>query len=1187
MNKKLLAYTIILFVLGGLIHLFNIGESSHELAFHKIQLQIEEASERHARDILAAYEVKQLQNMGGSSSETPFWTAYLYKRDSLAWWSIPSIFDQFSSASPNLTATFYNADSSLHVIHHTYITKPGEKEIVHDIIKAAGVHRRFEIVDNSESKFQLNDGLGKTYSFVPTSFQGSEQLNTIEFILFFVSTLMLLFWAYQSCHFSQGKVYWPWVVFVSIRILQIWTDFFDRLCPNYLLQEAAHLDFISPSFVDLFFNGLTAFLLAIFIFRKTSLERKYHNTTFEAILWVLGIVLSTLALLLYFIHGIPSVTAIIDVSRIFRTSLNGYLFILGYFFLFLSVFVLHYYLTKSLISLFPNGHKRMLVGIMHMALFSVLFFCCHFPFPLIYGIVGYIAYNLLLDLFVDKANLSLSWVMWWMIVVGSIITLLLFKGLQEANQNKIISTLQENYHTLSPEKLRAFRSVIKQLDSSKVATVASINTQLNFNDEEIRTYLFGEIDQNFPDQSHQLHITQIADNNDLLASKNPQEELYLRNQLATSIPLDTAIVYDPITDAYIHKIQGSVNANNPDFKIYLSLVPHDLVSEDTRLPYTLSQEGKLEFAVYKDFRLVLGRNKQYPEKKEFGENVVYPFQNSYIENGQNHIEYRPNAHYTLLYSEPLIQLIKPISLFSFLFTLLGLLLLIIGSANNRFIFLPEALDVSFGVNSLRDRIQISVVMLIVLSFVVIGLVTVYYFQQLSDKFKQETLIDKVSAVNRDLQSRALEYQSTREVDYSLDKLLRDISEIQKVDIILYDEYGNIITKPYSTSFPGFKMPFNTYAQLKSKEINVSINRMAMGRNDEIYTSYNAITNDFGRPLAYLQILSPKNASTTISANDFMGTMLNVYVFLFLIAGALAIAVANSITYPISVLGEKLKDFKLGKRNEPLEWQSKDELGELIQEYNLMISKLEESANLIARTERDTAWREMAKQVAHEIKNPLTPMKLSIQYLQRAVEADPSQALPMIRRISSTIIEQINNLSQIAGEFSNFAKLPQARNGKIVLNEVVETVHDLFRKRDDMEIKLIEPIDEVVIFADRNQLVRILNNLIKNAIQAIPSDRHGKIVLNLYIKDESAIISVQDNGTGISDDMKDKVFAPNFTTKSSGTGLGLAIAANMIDTMNGKIYFDTQVDVGTTFYIEIPLMRYIVPPQEGNRVTLDG
>lgn len=331
-----------------------------------------------------------------------------------------------------------------------------------------------------------------------------------------------------------------------------------------------------------------------------------------------------------------------------------------------------------------------------------------------------------------------------------------------------------------------------------------------------------------------------------------------------------------------------------------------------------------------------------------------------------------------------------------------------------------------------------------------------------------------------------------------------------------------------------------------------------------------------KTVAFLGI--PYYSNKSNQRNDvsiFMSTLLNVYVFLLLIAVGIAIAVANSITKPLSKIGDKLKDVKIGKRNEPIEWTSKDELGTLIDEYNSMIAKLSASAEKLAQSEREDAWREMAKQVAHEIKNPLTPMKLSIQYLQHAYYRSEQEDIgPMLKKVCGTLIEQIDNLAQIASEFSNFAKMPRAENQEIELNQLVQSVLDLFSNKCrelNLDLNLSMPDEQYVVYADRNHLMRVLNNLVKNAIQAIPDERKGRIQVFVFRKDERAIIKVSDNGTGISKDKRDKVFVPNFTTKSSGTGLGLAISKSIIESVNGEIYFNTVENEGTDFFVKLPLI----------------
>lgn len=307
-------------------------------------------------------------------------------------------------------------------------------------------------------------------------------------------------------------------------------------------------------------------------------------------------------------------------------------------------------------------------------------------------------------------------------------------------------------------------------------------------------------------------------------------------------------------------------------------------------------------------------------------------------------------------------------------------------------------------------------------------------------------------------------------------------------------------------------------------------------------------------------------------SDFIQALFNTYVFLFMIGFAISIVLSDYIRNPLIDLGKTLKAVQLNKTNKKIDWNGNDEIAYLISEYNEMINKLEANAHLFAKIERDSAWREMAKQVAHEIKNPLTPMKLSLQHLQRTIQLNPENNQALTLRMCDTLMNQVENLHQIANEFSNFASLPKTDNQRVLLNDLVESIHDLFRNRNDMDIHLIEPIDDILVYADKNQLMRILNNIVKNSIQAIPEDRKGEITLRLFKDQVKAIIEIEDNGIGISIDQQEQIFKPQFTTKSSGSGLGLAISANIVDSMGGTIYFNSVEGKGSSFFVELPLIR---------------
>jgi signal transduction histidine kinase len=312
----------------------------------------------------------------------------------------------------------------------------------------------------------------------------------------------------------------------------------------------------------------------------------------------------------------------------------------------------------------------------------------------------------------------------------------------------------------------------------------------------------------------------------------------------------------------------------------------------------------------------------------------------------------------------------------------------------------------------------------------------------------------------------------------------------------------------------------------------------------------------------------------IRVDDFAGTLINSYAFLLLMTGAVSILIANSITRPIAEVGDKLKVLQLGK-NMPIDWKSHDEIGELVSEYNRMIEKLAQSTEQLRQSEREGAWREMAKQVAHEIKNPLTPMKLSIQHLLRAAQANPQETPALLQRVSATLIEQIDGLARIATEFSGFAAMPAPHNDTFSINDTVQSVFNLFadgiEKGASLHLEL--PQQTLLVCADRDHMVRVLNNLLKNALQAIPDGRHGNIQVMLQRKDNYAIIQVRDNGTGIPEAMRERVFQPNFTTRSSGTGLGLAMCKNIVEAAGGRIYFQSTTQVGTDFFVEIPIATY--------------
>ncbi|WP_035464376.1 sensor histidine kinase [Algoriphagus vanfongensis] len=307
--------------------------------------------------------------------------------------------------------------------------------------------------------------------------------------------------------------------------------------------------------------------------------------------------------------------------------------------------------------------------------------------------------------------------------------------------------------------------------------------------------------------------------------------------------------------------------------------------------------------------------------------------------------------------------------------------------------------------------------------------------------------------------------------------------------------------------------------------------------------------------------------------DVLSNIFNAFVVIFILFLIVSYFVSKNLTFPFRLLTQKLKTTNL-ENNEPMYWDTKDEIGLLVNEYNNMLFKLEASKKVLASSEKESAWREMAKQVAHEIKNPLTPMKLTLQHLLRLEEAGRLDDLQKLRKSLETLIHQVDALSGIASSFSTFAKMPLPKNERMNFKEVVLRVLELYHNDETLELNFQDDsfTEDIPIMGDEKLFGRVISNLIINGTQAVEEGVFPRIKVWLWMTDEAVFLEIADNGRGIPPDLRDKIFIPNFSTKSTGSGLGLAIAKSGVETAGGKIWFDTEVGVGTTFYLTFPVIQ---------------
>lgn len=475
--------------------------------------------------------------------------------------------------------------------------------------------------------------------------------------------------------------------------------------------------------------------------------------------------------------------------------------------------------------------------------------------------------------------------------------------------------------------------------------------------------------------------------------------------------------------------------------------------------------------------------------------------------------------------------------------------------------------------SLRIRIYFSMLALILFSLLIIGITTIVFFNNQNEKYHIERLKRKEHTVATSLQYFLKEVKIDEHMDIvrrDFEYKVKEIADVNDIEINIFNTKGEILMSSRDDKDdPDF------YTQKINDTILENLVKTKERQVEEFeknyVSTYTYILNNEGKEVAIINI--PYQLIDSINDEDltsFLTTLVEIYLFLLIGASLLAYFLSNYITKSLRVIAESFKLIKINKKNAEIEWKGDDEIGTLIAEYNKMIEELEESATKLFKSERESAWREMAKQVAHEIKNPLTPMKLSVQHLQRSLDKNDPDFEEKVAKFSEKMIQQIEALTTIANEFSNFAKMPKANLEPIEIQDLLKSTIDLYGETDNVEIVYSDNgIEEGKIIGDKEQLIRVFNNLIKNAIQAIPDDKKGMINVEMVKKGNSFLIQIKDNGIGIPKDLEEKIFSPNFTTKSTGSGLGLAMVKQIIETHRGDIYFVTKEGEGTTFFVEIP------------------
>ncbi|MFD2872439.1 ATP-binding protein [Mucilaginibacter ximonensis] len=547
----------------------------------------------------------------------------------------------------------------------------------------------------------------------------------------------------------------------------------------------------------------------------------------------------------------------------------------------------------------------------------------------------------------------------------------------------------------------------------------------------------------------------------------------------------------------------------------------------------------------------------------------------------DHLIYKPSERNVIVVSKKEPSFLYSITSVTFFFVILLLFSVVVFAAswawlrikiltitNNK---IKWGLKITLGKLMYKTRIQFSMVFAVVITLILVGVVT-YISISTEYQTQQDNMIrDRIIKITDAFENGMFDKYMTHINEQSQLKF-DAIAASYSSDLVLFDSHGSLLitTQPriYDDNLIAKRMNAKAY-------INLCVEKRSEIVNDEMigglnYKTVYAPIRSKGETVAFLQLPYFSNqADYKERIGSLLNFMINIYAIIFIAIGLLAVIIARQITNPLNFIQQSLSKTIYGKKNEPIKWDRDDEIGALIKEYNKMISALEASAARLAQSERESAWREMAKQVAHEIKNPLTPLKLGLQLLEKSWREKDAKFDQKFERFSKSFVEQIESLSQIASEFSAFAKMPDTRMERFNIFEVINQAVTIFKQTENFTINYQVPDEPFFVVADRDQLLRCFNNLLKNAIEATPADRLGLLDITYETDEKNISIAVKDNGNGIPEGMREKIFEPNFTTKSSGTGLGLAFVKNSVENAGGKVWFETVAGQGTTFFLSLP------------------
>jgi signal transduction histidine kinase len=1084
-----------------------------------------------------------------------------------------------------------------------------------------GAEKRVKLVDQP-TNYPVKDINGQVAFYLDKKTTGIVPYNNLLTILLRLGAVLFLFLFFDRLAEYVARKKGRWVSIGVLAALLFFFRLMTYLYPWILnLRQFSLFDPgiygsnpIQRSLGDLFINSSLFCWVILFAWEKLRKAQDPVHGFPRPLKWFIGVVSvcmligSTLILATIIKSMVADSKISFDVTDFF--SLNVYT-VVGFIVL-ACLSLSYYYFTQLLFRFsFPLFKGRTYLVYFAIAMTGLIYLTFRsghesvlFYLPVLLWLIVYTWLINWQGPLLNRLRLNIAGILFWIFIFSISIAAIMLTENKKAEWNRRKTYAEKRAVQTDPSSERTLNIALGYLDNDFL-----YENFYRFRDEEKSLYFRDSIiNENYKGYRNQfetkLYVYDSVDvglhNDDPTSFASLNTILSVQSKPVTPdspFDLQGLFYYEKAFDklTYITKRTVTDDSGRKIGSLFIISDPRDYKS-DALLPELFKQFKQTDpensptysFGIYKDTSLVSFSTK-YPFHTSITHKEIPTEEFEQRKNGEyNELWYRATNRKIIVVARKSDTIIESITLFSYIFCSFLFLVLFVE-------LITAVLRIAAGDMSIRKFLQWNIrsqvhgtiIMISVLSFIIIGIATISFFINRYNRSNSDKLSRTMKIMVNEMQKKLIDNSTFDDVlpiydsaSYkNLQQLVDEVSGIHGVDVNVYNPGGGLQVSSeanvYNKGVLSKRMhPVAFYHLNYLREVqHVQEEKIA---NLRYFSIYAPVRDEKGKIYAYLNIpyfASRPELNQEIA--NFLVTIINLNAFIFLIAGLIALFIANRITRSFSFISHKMQEVNLGKMNEELIWNRDDEIGELVKEYNKMVGKLGESAKALAKSEREGAWREMARQVAHEIKNPLTPMKLSIQYLQKAINSNQPNVKELSSNVANTLVEQIDHLSRIAADFSQFANIGITNVELFDLHDVLSSLKELYQSDEHVRFNWYPVNEPVLVKADKTQMNRLFTNLFANAVEACKNRDLCYIEVKESIdKDNHTIlISIKDNGEGIAPEMQSHIFVPNFTTKSSGTGLGLAMCKGIVEQAKGNIWFETEQGEGTTFYVEMPLEEY--------------